>query len=88
MNIHERKMKMNKCNFSEVEQQILIRNPNVKKVSRKAIIYSPDFKIHAVKEYLYGKSPMMIFIEAGFNIEMIGREKSNRCLYRWRRTSS
>lgn len=77
---------MSKRIFSEVEQQILMRNPNVKKVSSKSITYSPDFKIHAVKESLNGKTPMMIFIEAGFNLEMIGRQKPKSCLLRWRKT--
>ena len=79
-------MKMSKRNFSEVEQQILIENPNVKKISRKAITYSPDFKVYAVNENLNGKTPIMIFEEAGFNLEMIGRDKPSECLKRWRKT--
>lgn len=77
---------MSNRNFSEVEQRILSENPNVKKVSFKTITYSPDFKVHAIKEYLNGKTPMMIFIEAGFNLEMIGRATPKSCLKRWRRT--
>ena len=77
---------MNNRNFSEVEQRILMENPNVKKVSSKTITYSPDFKIHAVKEYLNGKTPMVIFIEAGFNIELIGRKTPGSSLNRWRKT--
>lgn len=76
---------MRKHIFSEVEQQILKKNPNVKKVSSKTITYSPDFKVHAVKESLNGKTSMMIFIEAGFNLEMIGRDKPKSCLQRWKR---
>jgi hypothetical protein len=40
----------------------------------------------AVKAYLEGKGPADIFKEAGFNLEIIGRDIPNGCLKRWRKT--
>ncbi|MDV7763350.1 hypothetical protein N9I19_01850 [Peribacillus sp. CSMR9] len=48
--------------------------------------YNPEFKTKAIKEYKKGKSPSQIFIEHGFNLEIIGKEKPKRCLQRWRDT--
>jgi len=39
-----------------------------------------------VTEYKSGKTPSQIFIEHGFDLEMIGKEQPKRCLKRWRDT--
>jgi len=77
---------MSKRIFSEVEIKILEKNDNVLKVSSKSITYSKDFKLFAVKEYLSGKAPSQIFLEAGFNLDMVGEQQPKRCLSRWRNT--
>ncbi|MGI2776119.1 IS3 family transposase, partial [Bacillus cytotoxicus] len=33
-----------------------------------------------------GKGPNQIFLENGFDLEMIGEKKPNQCLKRWRKT--
>jgi transposase len=70
--------------YSESDQHILLRNPNVEKVTDRYISYHPDFKIKAVKEYLSGKKPRQIFMENGFNLELIGDNKPFVCIRRWR----
>lgn len=77
---------MSKRIFTDREQRILSNNPNVLRVTEKSITYNYDFKVKAVKENLSGKSPLDIFIENNFNIEVIGVRTPLRCLKRWRQT--
>ena len=46
----------------------------------------PEFKIRAVQENLGGKWPSQIFIENGFDLDIIGAKKAKSSLSRWRRT--
>lgn len=64
---------MSKIIFNEHEIQRLEKNPN-------------DFKLAAVKENLIGKGPSQIFIEHGFDLSVIGKEKATGSLKRWRYT--
>ena len=77
---------MSKIFFNEHQRQLLEANPNVASVSDRAIQYTPEFKMKAVKENLAGKGPTQIFIENGFDPEIIGTEKARSSLKRWRRT--
>lgn len=72
--------------FNFKEQARLALNPNVLKVSEKSITYKSEFKILAVHQNLIeGKSPSQIFVEAGFDLEVIGRENPKCCLERWQK---
>lgn len=77
---------MSKIFFNEHQRQLLEANPNVSSVSDRAIQYTPEFKMKAVKENLAGKGPTQIFIENGFDLEIIGSQKAKSSLERWRRT--
>jgi transposase len=77
---------MSKIIFNEHQIRLLEANPNVASVSDRAIQYTSEFKMHAVKENLTGKGPVQIFIEAGFDLEMIGLKKAQSALDRWRTT--
>ena len=46
---------MSKIIFNEHERRVLESNPNVSSVSDRAIQYTSEFKIQAVKENLDGK---------------------------------
>jgi transposase len=70
--------------YNESDQFILLENPNVVKVSDRSISYQPDFKVRAVKENLAGKTPTQVFVENGFNLQIIGQDKPATCLKRWR----
>ena len=76
---------MSKRLFSDIEQEILSKNINVIGVSSKSITYHPSFKLTAVNAYHKGKSPMIIFREAGFDIKMIGKRVPVNTLYKWRK---
>jgi transposase len=72
--------------FKEIEIKLLESKPNVDHVSERSISYTPDFKIRAVKENSNRKGPVQIFIEHGFDLQVIGSEKPKQCLKRWRKT--
>ncbi|MDN4527734.1 IS3 family transposase, partial [Fictibacillus fluitans] len=77
---------MSKIIFTDFQQKQLEKNPNVKHVSERSIAYLSEFKLKAVKENIAGKGPKDIFIEHGFDLQMIGPDKPNQCLKRWRKT--
>jgi transposase-like protein len=77
---------MSKRIFTTEEMAILAKNANVKKVSERSITYAKEFKLKAVERYKDGLPPSFIFLEAGFNLLVVGRETPNGSLKRWRKT--
>src|SRR5689334_6558060 len=75
---------MSKITFNEIQIKLLESNPN--NVSERSISFTPDFKIKAVNENFNGKGPVQIFIEQGFDLQLIGSDKPKECLKRWRKT--
>lgn len=64
----------------------LQNNLNVARCSSKAITYRKEFKIIAVKEYYeQGLGPNAIFLKAGFDLNVLGRDKPKNCLKLWRK---
>lgn len=77
---------MSKIIFNEQQLRLLEANPNVASVSERAIQYTAEFKLRAVKENRAGKGPKQIFEENAFDVEMIGVKKAQSALNRWRKT--
>lgn len=78
---------MSKRIFNQVQIVALMSNPNVKRCSPKSITYAQEFKLLAINKYYqedYG--PKMIFEEAGFDLDVIGRDMPEKCMSRWRKT--
>lgn len=77
---------MSKRIFTKEQIEELSKNKNVERCSNKSITYAKDFKIRAVKQY-YDEylTPQEIFIQAGFNLETIGRENPRYCLSEWKK---
>lgn len=71
--------------FSESQIHQLEKNPNVLHVSGRSVAYQPAFKLAAINSYEAGKTPMEIFLEAGINVDAIGRRIPNSCIHRWRK---
>lgn len=71
--------------FSSKEIDILSNNKYVLNVSQKAITYTNEFKIHFIAEYTKGKTSRVIFEEAGFDVEIIGRHRMDCAGNRWRK---
>lgn len=75
---------MSKIRFSESDIQQLRMNENVLRVSEKAITYTDKFKQMFIEEYLGGKLPRDIFIENGFDVNMIGIKRIEQAACRWK----
>lgn len=71
--------------FTEEQRKILNKNPNVESVEKTRIIYTEAFKSYYVKNYLAGKKPTEIFIEAGFDPSILGNKRIERASARWRK---
>jgi len=71
--------------FNEAEIELIKNNPNVKRVSSKSITYTLEFKINFMHEYRGGKIPRQIFIEHGFDVDIIGMKRIEQCATRWKR---
>lgn len=70
--------------FTHKQIKELSQNPNVEKCSEKSISYSKEFKIKAVDRYQKEwASPNQIFTEAGFSLDLIGKEVPGDCLHCW-----
>ena len=76
---------MSKKIFSDKDIEILSNNKYVLNVSKKAITYTNEFKIHFIAEYNKGKSSRTIFEEAGFDSNMIGFKRIDCSSSRWRK---
>lgn len=74
-----------KTSFSVAQIEELEKNPHILKVSEKQLTYQPDFKIKAVKENIQGKSPSEIFMDSGFDLDLIGKDIPRKRLYIWRK---
>ncbi|WP_317987119.1 HTH domain-containing protein, partial [Sutcliffiella rhizosphaerae] len=77
---------MSRNHFTEHQIKELEKNPNIIYASDRSISYSPSFKLKAVQEYNLGKTPSQIFMEGGFNLDVIGKEQPKSSLRRWRKT--
>ncbi|WP_031263471.1 IS3 family transposase [Sporolactobacillus laevolacticus] len=76
---------MSKLTFSTKEIKALQKNPNVQRVSDRAITYTDSFKSRFMDEYLAGKLPRQIFTENGFDLEVIGIKRMEQSAYRWKK---
>ena len=63
----------------------LEKNPNVLRVTEQAITYHPDFKVKAVLENIKGEGPARIFMDHGFDLDIIGKGLPRKRLYQWRK---
>lgn len=70
--------------FTEQQIRLLEDNPNVLNVTEKTVSYTPAFKLAAIEAYNKGQTPMEIFINAGFDPDIIHRRTPVESLKRWR----
>ena len=71
--------------YTVQEKAELLKSDAIEKIANSSVTYSKEFKVFAVGEYMTGKTPLQIFIEAGINVNILGREQAQRCLRRWRK---
>ena len=75
---------MSKVIFNDKQIKVLAKNPNVLRVSDKAITYSEEFKNKFIEENSKGVLPRKIFEDNGFDIEIIGLKRIEQSAARWR----
>ena len=68
--------------YTVQEKEILLQSEAIVKVTNSSATYLKEFKVFAVGEYMSGKAPLQIFIEAGIDVNILGREQPQRCLSR------
>jgi transposase-like protein len=72
--------------YTKEQIEIIQRNKNVIRCSSTTITYTKEFKLSAIESYFEnGYGPKMIFEDAGFDLDVIGRKKPKACLSRWRK---
>ena len=71
--------------YTVQEKEILLQSEAIVKVANSSATYLKEFKVFAVGEYRTGKTPLQIFIEAGIDVKILGREQPKKCLTRWRK---
>lgn len=76
---------MNKKAFTVEEIKELMENPNIVKVTSKAITYLPEFKVKAVLSYIGGNSPSEIFRENGLSPDLVGSDIPRKRLFQWKK---
>ena len=74
--------------LTQEEMSRLSTNPYVANVTENRITYTEDFKLLFLKEYYEGKKPMRIFKDAGFDVDLIGSKRIERCSARWREANA
>lgn len=70
--------------LSKEEVSILKENKYVIDVYENRVFYSKNLKDFFIKKYLEGMRPKKIFIEAGFDPEILGSKRIERAAARWR----
>lgn len=75
---------MKRKKFSDQDKVELLKCHAISKVSDTKVSYSSSFKLQAVEEYFNGKTPLKIFIDAGINVNILGRENPEKSIKRWR----
>ena len=77
---------MSKITFNKETIELIKQNPYIVKVSEKSITYSDEFKRLFIDEYLKGKTPKVIFEEAGFDVNVLGVRRYEQAAARWLRS--
>ena len=73
---------MGKIYFTEEQQNELIKNQYVQKVSTKSIIYTKEFKEKFEEEYRSGKPPSRILNDMGLDHRLLGKSRQNSLVAR------
>ncbi|MBK5243338.1 IS3 family transposase [Clostridium sp.] len=76
---------MSKKIFTNKDILSLSKNRYVKKISEKGITYTDEFKSLFIVELGMGKFVSRIFQDAGFDIDMLGRDRIQSARKRWRK---
>lgn len=79
---------MGRGKLTKEEVEILKENPYVKDVNENRVMYTEEFKHRFINEYFNGKAPTAIFVEAGFDVRILGSKRIERASARWREANA
>ena len=69
--------------FTEEQKLQLLKSPFIERVLSNHLEYSVEFKQMAVTQYLQGKTPVEIFVNANLDLELIGRKNAFNLIKKW-----
>ena len=69
--------------YTDEQRKLIELNSNVIKCGSTGISFKKEFKLKAVKEYLDGMSASVIFTEAGFDRNLIGKNIPKERVRAW-----
>lgn len=70
--------------FTQEQIEILLKNPNVESVSSNTIRFTSEFKELALKKDKEGIPALQIFKDAGFDLNVLGKETPKTSIRNWR----
>jgi hypothetical protein len=71
--------------LSDYQRRLLLKSPNVEKITEKHVVYKSKFKIKAVEKYLNGWKPTEIFEDAGIDPGYFINGYCRSCVKRWKK---
>ena len=69
--------------LTEKEINELLKSKFIEKVFKNRIFYTNEFKIIALEQYRNGLPPVEIFINAGINLNLVGRKNAVNLILKW-----
>ena len=78
-----RKRKQIMATLSNSQRKNLEDNPNVLRITGSNVIYTGRFKIKAVKAHFNGSRPDQIFLDAGIDLSLFGKDYAKKAVGRW-----
>lgn len=70
--------------FTQEQIDILFQNPNVESISSNTIRFTSEFKELALKKDKEGIPALQIFKDAGFDLNVLGKETPKTSIRNWR----
>ena len=74
--------------FTEEQKLKLLASPFIERVLSNHLEYSIEFKQMAVSQYLQGKTPVEIFVNANLDLNIIGRKNAFNLIKKWLKTKN
>ena len=66
------------------QREILLKNPNIKKITTKHVVFTSEFKIQAVESHYQGMLADEIFKKAGIRLDFFKKYYATYCIKKWK----
>ena len=71
--------------FTQEQKEKLLASPFIERILSNHLEYTIEFKQMAVSQYIEGKTPVEIFVNAGLDLEIIGRKNAFNLIRKWQK---